>query len=441
MISLTIQAFVNGRWHDAAAIAFDDPDRGNAGGTGLTYDSDYFFNFGAIDALDRPVIDRRAVSVAQPLSLEWFRLPGWPAWLLDLMPQGIARQTIAQELGMRADDPAVEFHLLLRAGGAPVGNLRIKEAWESERRRIDDVVCPPLTDRDIEIRSEQLIEVVSRFALLASGSSGVQGEWPKALMTRSAKDGFWYPDPFVGTEDGAEHVILKMQRSQEAEDRLIIESEAPYLDLAASFGLNVAAPLRYANAILAIPRFDREVVDGRVLLHGQESLVAGIGVAQFGHVGHHERYLSLIQSVSADQRADTLEYVLRDVLNHAMGNPDNHGRNSALTKRADGIIRLSPLFDFAPMMISRAGIGRSTRWRCHESLGAEGRWRAICQAAAFAGLDPWEIADAILERLDFLTDLPREALRYGVPEEVVDRAIGRAPALAEEIAEDLKGGF
>lgn len=436
MTSLTIQTFVDGSWHDAAVIAFDDPGRGIAGATSLTYDSDYFFEFGAVDALDR-----RAVSVAQPLSLEWFKLPGWPAWLLDLMPQGVARQTIAQELGMRADDPAAEFQLLLRAGGAPIGNLRIKEAWESEQRRLAGVVCPPLTDRDIETRSERLIEVVSRFALLASGSSGVQGEWPKALMTRSIKDGCWYPDPFVETGDGAEHVILKMQRSQEREDRLIIESEAPYLDLAASFGLNVAAPLRYASAILAIPRFDRAVEGGRVLLHGQESLVAGIGVAQFGYVGHHERYLALIQSVSGDPKADTLEYVLRDLLNQAMGNPDNHGRNTALTKRADGTIRLAPLFDFAPMMLSRAGIGRSTRWRCHENLGRDGQWKAICQAAAFPGLESWEIREAILARLDFLTALPRLALQQGVSQEVVDRAIARAPGLAEDIAQDFKGDF
>ena len=123
-----------------------------------------------------------------------------------------------------------------------------------------------------------------------------------------------------------------------------------------------------------------------------------------------------------------------------MGNPDNHGRNSALTKRAGGGIRLAPLYDFAPMAIARAGIGRATRWRCHERLGAEGVWKAICHAAAFEGLLPNDIREAILQRLGFLHALPRLARQEGVPGDVVERAIGRAPMMAQEIEADIGKG-
>jgi serine/threonine-protein kinase HipA len=67
------------------------------------------------------------------------------------------------------------------------------------------------------------------------------------------------------------------------------------------------------------------------------------------------------------------EYVLRDLLNLAMDNPDNHGRNMALQKDIDGTVRLSPLFDFCPMKIDPTGIRRSTEWGCIARPGAEPR--------------------------------------------------------------------
>ena len=431
MPDLTIQAFVDGGWSDAAIVSFEAPDRGIHGSTRVVYDDSYFFEKAVIDFAEREVIDRRAVSVRVPVTLQSTHLKSWPAWLLDLMPQGVARQRLAQGLEKGAADPAVELPLLILAGGAPIGNLRIKEAWQAERRRLDGAQCPPLTDRDIADRSERFLEVVDRFALLASGSSGVQGDWPKALMTRSGKDGFWYPDPFVETGDGAQHMIVKLLRSSSREDALIIAAEAPYLEVARAFGLTVAAPLAYRNGVLRIPRFDRKIDEGVVRLHGQESLVSALGVAEFGYMGFHEDYLAVIRAVSDDPAADTVDYVLRDLLNAAMGNPDNHGRNTALTKHADGGIRLAPLFDFAPMCLSAAGIGRSTRWRCHK--GSRLDWQAVCEAAAFDGLPVATLRATLRACIAFLRDLPRLAEEVGVPREVIDRACGKSTLVAESV--------
>ncbi|MCJ9744979.1 hypothetical protein [Neorhizobium sp. SHOUNA12A] len=49
----------------------------------------------------------------------------------------------------------------------------------------------------------------------------------------------------------------------------------------------------------------------------RESLVAAIGVADFGHVGTHEAYIDMPRQYSADPFAD--------IANLALGNPDNHG--------------------------------------------------------------------------------------------------------------------
>jgi serine/threonine-protein kinase HipA len=427
-VKFTVQTHIGSHWSDAAEIAFDAPNAGIEGPTKIAYDMDYFFSY--VDmTVDASVKDRRALSVRLPVNLETVRLPRWPSWLLDLAPSGVAREHLAKEFEMRPDDPAVEMPLIRRVGATPIGNLRIKEAWEDEVIRLRDVVCPPLTDADIERRTERFMDVITRFAFLASGSKGVQGEWPKALLTR-ATDGAWYPDPFVETDTGLEHAIVKVLQSPNREDELIVASEAPYLEIARRFGLRVAAPLSYSNGVLKIPRFDRSVIDGVVIMHGQESLVSAHGVAEFGYVGAHEDYLGTIREMSDDPVGDTIEYVLRDMLNTAMGNPDNHGRNTAFQKDAAGGVRLSPLYDFAPMRLSRHAIARSTRWKCLYGKGAINPWPEICAAAAFRDLSADTIKHALCDRLPLLHELPALALDAGVPREVVEDAFDVAAVTA-----------
>jgi serine/threonine-protein kinase HipA len=437
--TVTLQIHHAGAWRDAATVAFLEPERGIAGATRVAYEDGYVFDHAPEALTDGPpVVDRRALSVRLPVDFTVHRLEGplegWPAFLLDLMPQGHARLRLAQALGLPADAPATELPLLLRAGGSPIGNLRIREAWEEERRRLAGVDCPPLDDADLADQSDRFREVVDRFALLASGSSGVQGEWPKALMTRRASDGRWYPDPFVEGDDAAEHVIVKLLRSTDAADRLILAAEAPYLEVARAFGLRVATPLRaYADGVLAIPRFDRTTRDGRVLRHGQESLVSAIGIPRFGHLGHHEEYLAAIRAFSGRPAEDTAEYVLRDLLNAAMGNPDNHGRNTALHKPAGGGIELAPLFDFAPMRLAPAGVGRSTRWRCLDGRDHDPDWGVVCEAAAFDGLPAAALRHALRGKAGFLEDLPRIAAGHGVPPVVIERACAGHAAVAAAV--------
>ena len=435
----TIQAYVDGEWHNAADVEFIDPARGIAGAAKMSYDADYWSDMASVDTLEGPVIDRRAVSLRFPVDLSYHQSDRWPAWLLDLMPQGVARKRIADQEGLRADDPALELKLLLRAGGAPIGNLRIREAFEAEQERIACLECPPLKDEDISDRSERFLDVVDRFAYLASGSSGVQGEWPKALMTRSRRDGFWYPEPFVRTEDGIEHAIIKLLKSSSDNDRLILEAEAPYLELARSFGLNCAAPLRFKPGVLIMPRFDREVSDGHVILHGQESMTSALGIAEFGVPKAHEEYLEVIDLYSDDPVEDRLEYLMRDVLNMAAGNPDNHGRNTAMQRPATGGVRLSPLFDFAPMRLSDAGIARQSRWRCLQGRDLDADWSAVCEAVACDGLSTEDVRLALIEKLPDLRGLRDTAHDLGVPGQVIDQAIRPERMIAAiEALEDVR---
>lgn len=440
LTTLTMQIHHGGRWHDAATLDVMNPALGIASSCTLDYDLTYFSDVAAIDLADgHAVIDVRALSVGTPVDMEFRSLPRWPAFILDLLPQGQARRRLAQDLGFNNPDlPNVEVPLLLRGGGSPIGNIRIREAWEQEQIRVATEVaqtgpCPGLTMDDILARTETFLQVADRFALVASGSSGVQGEWPKILMTQAA-DGLWYPDSIVPDTEAQAHVIVKLSRGKQREDAVILEAEAPYLEVAREFGLRVARPLTHAPTILIIPRFDRRVGPEGVVRLGQESLVSAIGVAEFGYAGKHEQYLDVLTSIAADPAAEVTEYVLRDLLNYAMGNPDNHGRNSALQKRPDGTIALTPLFDFAPMKLDPSAIGRATKWACMKGGDATPDWATICEAAAGAVMAPAALMAALAEKEGFLRDLPAIARRHGVPEEAIDRACRFHADMADRVA-------
>jgi serine/threonine-protein kinase HipA len=443
MQTLTLQTYHGGRWHDAATLEIKAPERGIASPCTLDYDLGYFTDFASIDLADGlDVIDVRALSVRMPVNMEFHSLDHWPAFLLDLLPQGHARQRLAQELGHRADDPAVELPLLLRGAGSPIGNIRIREAWEQEQGRVAKEVaesgpCPGVTMDDILGRSDTFLWVVDRFALVASGSSGVQGEWPKVLMTQAA-DGLWYPDSIVPDTDARAHVIVKLSRAKQREDAVILEAEAPYLEVAREFGLRVAQPLTYAPNVLVIPRFDRVVTADDLERYGQESLVSAIGIAEFGYQAKHEQYLAAITRASMDSAAEVAEYVLRDLINFAMGNPDNHGRNSALQKRMDGTIGLTPLFDFAPMKLDPSAISRATKWACLGGRDAMPDWRAVCETAAKGVMEAGDLMAVLAGKADFLQHLPEIARRHGVPEEAIERACRFHAEMANAVVQ-MKG--
>lgn len=437
--TLTLQIHHHGAWHDAAILDVRESELGIGGATALSYETEYFVEWGAVPlAEDRPLRDIHALSVQAPVDMHYRRAAHWPAFLLDLLPQGQARRRLAADMGFRSPDAAeVDYPLLLRGAGCPVGNIRIKEAWEQERARLEGKRFEGLETGEILARTDRFLDAADRFALIASGSSGVQGEWPKVLLTKAA-DGLWYPDPLVADGNAAAHAIVKLSRARNAADLLILASEAPYLEIARAFGLRVGEPLAYGDDVLLIPRFDRQVRPGAVgpetVRLGQESIVSAIGVARFGHAAAHEEYLAVIKAVSTDPAAEITEYVLRDVLNLAMGNPDNHGRNTALRKAPDGRIGLTPLFDFAPMRLDPGGIMRATRWDCLNRNDLVPDWAVVCEAASEGVMPPDALMAALAAKEPFIRALPDIARRHGVAGEVAGLALARAGDIADGLS-------
>lgn len=435
----TVQIFHSGSWHDAAHVTFEEPDRGHDGASVFSYDLGYFYEHGSIAMFeDRPIIDSRAASVTKPIDLKDWRLTQWPSFLLDLMPQGEARRRIGEAIGIDPDQTRSDLPLLLRSASAPIGNIRIKEAYEAERKRIETLTPIGLSMSEITARSDRFIEVSTLHATVASGSSGHQGEWPKIAMTLKP-NGRWYPDTMVEDDEACDHVLVKLNRGNR-NDNLILEGEAAYLRIAAMFELRVSRPDDYIfnrdTGVFVMPRFDRSSKNGQVLRYGQESIVSALDVSKFGFTAAHESYIELIARVSSDPVADLIEYVVRDALNLATGNPDNHGRNTALLKNDAGEIRLSPLFDFAPMRLAENSRGRPTTWACMRAdfSDHDPDWRRVAEALSGV-IAPDMLTKALSERLRLFERLPDLARQCGVPDAVIESAIvGQFERIARGIA-------
>jgi serine/threonine-protein kinase HipA len=434
---LTLQTYFEGEWHQAAMLELNDDAAGYKGASIVDYDLDYFITAASQEfAAGKTVCDFRALSVGYPVDLENRYSHNWPPFLLDLMPQGHARRKLAEHLGLIEASRASDLPLLLRSATGGIGNIRIKEAADAEAERLREVQRRGVAEADILERSERFMEVADRFGMLASGSSGLQGEWPKVSMTQ-ASDGLYYPDSFVADDEALRHVIVKLVRSTEPVDRLILEGEALYSRIAAEIGLNVSEPSTYAEGVLIVPRFDRQKgKKGQIVRLGQESLVSAHGVADFGHIGTHEAYLDILKRYSADPFADVVEYLKRDIANLALGNPDNHGRNSALSKRPNGMIRLSPLFDFAPMRLAKEGIIRSTRWASMRDLGRDHLpdWKLICAEIMPDLGEQMRLTTQLRQFAECLRQAPQWAKEVGAPSEIIDRAMGRCAEIVDSVA-------
>ncbi|WP_435655703.1 HipA domain-containing protein [Brucella pituitosa] len=213
--------------------------------------------------------------------------------------------------------------------------------------------------------------------------------------------------------EAVRHVIVKLVRSSEPVDHLILEG------------------------VLIIPRFDRKKEGSGTVRLGQESLVSAIGVADFGHVGTHEAYVDVPRQYSANPFAEIVEYLKRDIANLALGNPDNHGRNSALSKHQDSTIRLSPLFDFAPMRLAKEGIVRSTRWAIMRDGGRDHLpdWKRICTELVHKPFEQKALAAALSTFAEHLRHAPDLAKDMGAAPAILERAMGRCLEIADSVLE------
>ena len=253
--------------------------------------------------------------------------------------------------------------------------MRIKEAYEWLTNNFPEQQNRGFTIEEISLRGESFIESLASFGLFIVGSSGVQGEWPKLLMTQG-KDGLFYLDHTLPDDQVKKHWLVKFARGADTQYELILSQEEKFMQIAIFLNLRVHSLLELHERTLFIPRFDRVIHPDGVERIAQESIASLCSKAGFGVKITNNEACRALMSCCTHPITEILEYLKRDIANVVLGNKDNHSRNTAIHRRNDGLICLTPLFDFAPMWLHPDGIARSTKWEKGD-VGGDLNWTVI----------------------------------------------------------------
>lgn len=256
----------------------------------------------------------------------------------------------------------------------------------------------------------------------------MQGEWPKLLLTQ-AKDNLFYLDHTLPDKEAQQHWLVKFSRGTDERLNKILNQEPLYMQLAEYLGLRVFKPLELHGRSLFIPRFDRKVIDNRVERIAQESLASFSGKAGFGVKMSHNEVCKIIMNYCTDPEIEILEYVKRDLANIALGNKDNHTRNTAFQRFNNGEIRLTPLFDFAPMWLHPDGIPRCTRWEQDDHS-----WASITnQIVESSSLTLDQIKNLFSQQLPLYKGLLSKMKSIGIDEEIIEGCRYRIENICQQL--------
>lgn len=405
-----IEIFHEGQWLEAARASLSDVVRNGfrASDCVFEYELDYAFGEATLP-----------VSLALPVDAARHVLQAWPAFLYDLVPQGNGRRFLLDRLQL-PDAQSSDLPLLRAGAFNPIGRLRIREAVQYFEQHVER--HGPTADgfefAELLGRAPDFHEAMMVHGMLAAGGTGIQGVAPKYLLTE-AHDGKWYPDAALPDDQARRHYIVKRPRGPSEADRKVLRNEVRYMEVAQRFGIRCFdLPSLHAD-MLFIPRFDRRAQDGHVLRFHQESAASIANLGGFGIQANQFQLLAAIRRVVDVPIDETIEFIQRDVLNLAMRNTDNHARNTAV-QTVDGVTRITPLFDFAPMYLDPEGITRASRWY-HPGTGKELRsWEEVLPHLALPSSEHQQLVEALVrfgEQLAGLRDCMRET---GVDEDIVE---------------------
>lgn len=405
-----IEIFLNDRWQAAATFEpyQNTLERGIEGGSRLQYETEY-----AVEHLN----DKDAELIpGLTVGFELFRFEDWPPFLIDLLPGGAGRRAWLRRMQVYKDGPHVDWHLLVKGAGCPPGNLRIAEAVPQPPPEQMKIGFPR---GDIIEQREDFLEYAAERGAHVAGASSVQGEAPKYLLAEDA-NGMFHAEGALPDNQASKFWLVKFPRGSRTDPRnqQILRNEAPYLEVARRFGVRTGAPLIYQDGTLFVPRFDRAVIDGRVARFGMHSLYALANIPGYGATIRHDVFCRALAKVASSPARELREYLLRDVLNLALRNTDNHGRNTA-TLRLGAEIALSPLFDFAPMFLDPEGINRVCRWE-DERPGSQPEWGVVCEKLQYA-LDPTATRGWLAALSGKVRQLPKVMRACQVDDDIIER--------------------
>ena len=431
-----VQIHHAGGWHTAGDLRVVDHGHGT-----FAYGVEYVFGDLQLPvAFNLPVGFEAEAQIEGPLGMEPdLRLP---AFLYDMVPQGRGRRYLLEKLNL-ADADGLEAALLLRGAFSPIGNLRLNSAvtyYEEETRKAapaDARYEEGFTLEDLSNRSEDFIEHLALHSMLASGTTGVQGVAPKFLLT-TTRDGRWFADMALPDELAHEHWLAKLPRGRTDDDLLVHRNEAAYLQLAHACGLRTNEPPKLLGNILLVRRFDRVVHKGVLHRLHQESAASLCDLRGFGLPSTQQDLLMAIRKVVSSPLQETIEFIRRDVLNQAMRNTDNHARNTAVQRTVDGVVQLTPLFDFSPMYKDPEIIARSCHWVSKGGHRLQ-TWEEVIDTLVVDDNERDQIVAALADFASIVGNLPELARQAGVDPQVVEDCRKSIDRQAQQLS-SLKGG-
>lgn len=411
-----VQIHLRGEWHAAATVQALGSDRCR-----VEYLPEYVFG------VDDPV----PIASGLPLGLEPDRFVDGPtgqevdrrasAFLYDLAPQGEGRKYLLQRLGLQNAENLV-LPLVLAGAFNPIGCLRIDSALqffdEEAKNAVDTMATAGFSAEEVLGNTEKFLNHLSTHAVLASGITGVQGVAPKYLLSTD-EEGHWFPDMALPDGRARAHWFLKLPRGKSTADRTVLRNEAAYLRLAAACGLRMTSAPEVRGDVLFVRRFDRQLVDDRLHRLHQESLASVCDLRGFGLPRSQQTLLHGLRSVVTDPLGETIEFMLRDVLNLAMRNTDNHARNTAVQRLPDGVVQLTPIFDFAPMFLDPEIIPRNCHWQASDGK-VRRVWTETVESLEVDDSERGAIAEALHRFALKVAALPEMAKDCGVEAQVME---------------------
>lgn len=425
---LTIQIHYEHTWHDAAIIEF--PEALDSSECALDYQFehvlDHFNDFA-----------ETAVSIRLPNETMVYRQTrNWFRFLDDIMPAGSSYQYWVTRLQLEGLDwRQRNFALLSQGTIAPIGNVRIKEAVPALREHIIPVT---FSIEDVCIREVDFIEYAQEQGAAAGGASGAGGAAPKLLVRVTDNEQVWIDTFQDNPRNLDQRYLVKFARGNSDIDKDILRAEYHFYHELTAMGFdtiptdNMRLEESFRGPSLWLPRFDVVHHDGKEVLLGMESVYSMLDLAPATPMYHGDVIRQLIATITQEvigTQTRTLldeddgiaqfviEWVRRDLLCIAFCNSDNHGRNTAFIKQ-DNMIRLAPIYDFAPMKADPEVISRTFTWGAGMENGGEYDFQRIADSLSDL-VDPTSLLSALRMTAEALTELPVNLVRRGVPESVM----------------------
>lgn len=339
----------------------------------------------------------------------------------ELLPEGDARERLANEAGVRKEDV---IGMLAHYGRDVAGAIQIWDAEASGEPREPRI--EPLTDEGVR-RMLDDVAVAPLGNRPRGGKTSLNGVQSKIVLVR--QDGGW-----ARAIDGwpSTHIVKPIVRSRPS---MIFDEE---------YGARFARALDLADfttelmtfdgaASLVIERYDRDSdsSDGRI--HQEDfNQVLGLSGDQKYEVYGHRGVTDIARVVGAEDAGRVLRML---VLSVAAGNLDLHMKNLSLIHHGNGGVRLASMYDVVPQHFYDDADGEMAL-----QIGGEYEHRRLTRAhleragAQLGVADATEVVDEVLRTVEQVAsaERPHAAAHPGLQGMIEGMAMhlaaGRTPA-------------